>query len=335
MRITADIFRFEADARQIGRLRLAAGLSLLLLMASLGSSSAQDIFSTPRTGKLPWGLYQILWSGPVFLENLDRNTAIIGDAPQFVLFFRDLERPFPAEICREIHARGAIPVISLELVHWGGPSDDRLEAIIAGQYDEVFQENARAVQESGDVVLYRFGFEMNGDWFAWGGQPENFIAAWQHVHQIFQAAGATNLKWVWAPNAISGPNTPENGIEKYWPGSEYVDVIGLDGYNFGESHSQWHSWVECRQVFEPALDKIRESGVPHPVLITEFGCTSERTAAQRARWIEEAHEFFAARPEIIGAIWFNLDKRREGEPNWRLDADPESLSAWQRTFAAP
>ena len=35
----------------------------------------------------------------------------------------------------------------------------------------------------------------------------------------------------------------------------------------------------------------------------------------------------------MGAIVFNFDKRREGEPNWRIDADAESLRAFRETFA--
>ncbi len=152
------------------------------------------------------------------------------------------------------------------------------------------------------------------------------------MHGIFQTTGATNVQWVWAPNAISGPDHPDNGIEKYRPGGRYVDVIGLDGYNFGDNYSQWHRWVSCQEIFAPALDKIRGSGVPQPVLITEFGCTDDGGARQRATWIESAHEFFVGRPEVVGAIWFNHDKRQEGEANWRIDANAESLAAWRRTF---
>jgi hypothetical protein len=231
-----------------------------------------------------------------------------------------------------VTARGAIPVISLELIEWHGPPVSRLEAIARGDYDEPFRTFAASAREAGDLTLLRFGFEMNGDWFAWGGQPEAFIRAWRHVHDLFASERCTNVKWVWAPNAISGPNTPENGIEKYWPGDAFVDVIGLDGYNFGDNHSRWHQWTSCESVFRPALDKIRESAVPHPVLITEFACASEGPIDRRAEWIRSAHAFFESRPEIIGVIWFNYDKRREGEPDWRIDADERSLAAWRETF---
>jgi hypothetical protein len=32
----------------------------------------------------------------------------------------------------------------------------------------------------------------------------------------------------------------------------------------------------------------------------------------------------------VGFVWFRHDKRHEGESNWRLDSDPESLAAFRR-----
>ena len=44
-------------------------------------------------------------------------------------------------------------------------------------------------------MLFRFDFEMNGDWFSWGMDPNAFKAAWVRVHTIFADAGADNLLW--------------------------------------------------------------------------------------------------------------------------------------------
>ena len=58
-------------------------------------------------------------------------------------------------------------------------------------------------------------------------------------------------------------------------------------------------------------------------------------AGQRERWIRSAYESIQRRPQVKAVIWFNYDKRREGEPNWRIDRTPESLRAFNETFAAP
>lgn len=299
-----------------------------------GATSLRAIPVVPRRGPLKWGLYQILWRRDHFASGLDREIAVLG-RPDYVTFFRDLGRPYPKTPCRAVLARGAVPIISLELQHWGHGEPDALARIVAGDYDTFFTEYAQAARASGDDVWLRFGFEMNGDWFPWGCQPDRFVTAWRRAHDIFQRAGAANVVWVWAPNAISGPDSEENGMERYWPGDAYVDVIGLDGYNFGDAHTKWHRWCTFQEIFGPALEKIRASGVRHPVFISEFGCTHDVPPERRAEWIREAHAYLSARQEVVGALWFNLDKRREGEKNWRIDANDASLAAWRETFAAP
>ncbi len=291
-------------------------------------------FTIPRQGALPWGVYEILLSHQHYGGQLDATSAQLGGKPQFVLFYRDLSRPYPSDVCAEVIAHDAIPVISLELLHWHGPRKGRLQAIIRGEYDAFFRRYAEDARASTQLALFRFGFEMNGDVVPWGGDPEAFQAAWRRVRDIFHSAGCRNLLWVWAPAATSGPNEPWNGIEKYWPGNSYVDVIGLDGYNFGDAYNATHRWQSAAEIFGPPLDAIRSSGVPHPVLITEFACAHDGQPQRRAAWIRDAHAFLSARPEIIGAIWFNYDKSRERAPNWRIDADALSLQAWQETFLA-
>ena len=69
-------------------------------------------------------------------------------------------------------------------------------------------------------------------------------------------------------------------------------------------------------------------------MISEFGC-APGPAQRRAQWIREAHKSLARRPQVKAAIWFNLDKRREKEPNFRIDATPGALDAFNATFAAP
>lgn len=300
---------------------------------SVGAKEKEVARESGRDRPLKWGIYQILHWPDGYGASLDAEIERLGGKPDYVLFFRDLSSVYPARICEVIIERGATPVISVELTHWGGTRKGRLEAIVAGKYDRVFASFAEQAARSGQGVLYRFGFEMNGDWFAWGNQRELFKAAWCRVHDIFGSAGCRNVKWLWSANAISGPDTPENGMEKYWPGEEYVDVIGLDGYNFGDDHSEWHSWTSFEDVFRPGLDLIRGSGVGHPVLISEFGC-ADTSDGRRAQWIRDAHRFLLTRPEVVGAIWFNFDKRREGEANWRIDADAGSLRAWRETFGA-
>ena len=82
--------------------------------------------------------------------------------------------------------------------------------------------------------------EMNGDWQPFqptaagdrpaGGTYAEFRAAWRHVVTYLRDHGATNLRWV-----STRPPTPtprRRPVKRIWPGSRYVDVLGLDGFNW-------------------------------------------------------------------------------------------------------
>jgi mannan endo-1,4-beta-mannosidase len=83
----------------------------------------------------------------------------------------------------------------------------------------------KALQDSGVIVLWRPFMEMNGGWFWWGDKDSAaFVALWKQMFNYFTTTkGLNNLLWVYAPNIGSN-------VTKYYPGSAYVDVAGLDAY---------------------------------------------------------------------------------------------------------
>jgi mannan endo-1,4-beta-mannosidase len=91
-------------------------------------------------------------------------------------------------------------------------------------------------------VLMRFLHEFNGNWYVWSGNkngqaeggPEKVVAVWKYVVDRFRKVGADNVKWMWVPHGPSTDRSEEawNNVSNYWPGDDYVDWIGLDGYNF-------------------------------------------------------------------------------------------------------
>ncbi len=290
--------------------------------------------STSETGRrLDWGLYQIYTGASRFEVALDETLSELDSAPQYLMFYRDLGRGFPRRGCEIIRERGATPILSLELWHWGSGANS-LPDIRSGRFDAFFRKWARDAKAYEGPVFLRFGFEMNGDWFSWGNQPSEFIECWRRVHGLFQDEQANNVVWLWSPNAISIPREDWNAIEAYYPGDEFVDWVGLDGYNFGDNHSEWHSWESFEDVFGPALQTVRKEFAGKPVMIAEFG-TAPGDPGDKARWIRETHAAMVRRPEIRAAIWFNLDKRREGEPDWSLDSEASALAAFNETFARP
>jgi len=109
------------------------------------------------------------------------------------------------------------------------------------------------LKAAGVVVLWRPFHEMNGGWFWWGAKdPESFIRVWRHMFDYFsQTKGLDNLLWVYSPN--HGAKTAA-----YYPGDNYVDLVGLDAYT---------DFVDPEHVKgQPEVARL-----PKPFGFTEFG----------------------------------------------------------------
>ena len=121
----------------------------------------------------------------------------------------------------------------------------------------------------------------------------------------------------------------------YYPGDAYVDWVGVDGYNFGDHHDKWHKWESFEVLFGPLLADLAKRYPNKPLMLAEFGCAVGEAKA-RQQWIRKAYAYLREKcPRVRAVIWFNYDKRREGEPNWRIDATEGALEAFNETFAAP
>ena len=313
---------------------LVCACVVVMVLAGRRAGSMQEGASAQNRDRIQWGLYQILWSRR-YGDQLDVALAKFASKPDYIMFYRDLGRSFPKRVVDTISRRGATTIVSLELWQWHGRhTGSYLPAINAGKFDAFFRQWARDAKADGRRVLLRFGFEFNGNWFTWGGDPTGFVRAWHRARDIFDKVGATNVEWVWAPNIVSVPNTTTNSMHSYYPGDTYVEWIGVDGYNFGDHHDIWHKWQTFAEVFDEVLSDFQRRYADKPVIIAEFACAPGLPGRQ-AEWIRQAYRNLLARPQVKAVVWFNLDKHEEGEPNWRLDRAADSLRAFNETFAAP
>jgi Ca-dependent carbohydrate-binding module xylan-binding/Glycosyl hydrolase family 26 len=236
--------------------------------------------------------------------------------------------PLPVTQLREIAATGARPEITWE------PWDPRqgvtqpaytTSGIATGGYDSYVTGWARAAAAYGQPILLRFGHEMNGNWYPWsptvnGGSPGAYLAAYRHVHDLFRAAGATNVSWVWSPNISQGMPTT---LDQVYPGAGYVDIIGVDGYNGGSDVSYMGGWRTPQQVFDPTLQALRQLAPNVPVILNETG--SSENGGDKAAWITQLFSYLAGSTQVSGLIWF--DFATPGQADWRLATSTSSLGA--------
>lgn len=196
------------------------------------------------------------------------------------------------------------------------------DSIINGNWDSYIRSFAQSAKAYGDeIILIPFN-EMNGDWYPWAGTkngntPAKSVLAWRHMHNIFTSVGTPNVKWGFAPNSTSWPNTPENDLTKYYAGDAYVDIVGADGFNFG------NPWETFDQIFAGAMAKLATYN--KPIYIFSMASTD---GPQKPAWIEYALTVGMNKYNISGFIWFNENKER----NWLINSSPESLSAFKNSL---
>ena len=284
----------------------------LLLPPAPTSTMTTLSMPVPMTKKL-WGAFV---GGSYAASALSAFEAQIGSAVNLQAVFIGWgsgSGDFPIELATPLKSSGKTLIIFWE------PSVD-LDAIASGSWDAYMRAFAASVKSyEGPVILAPF-HEMNGNWDVWDGpvgtnSPAKFILAWKHMHEIFDAIGVPNVKWGWAVNNESVPNTAANKIENYYPGNTYVDIVGVDGFNFSAP------WMTFDQVFGSALNRISVYG--KPIYIFSFASAA---GTQKAAWITDALAVQMYKyPLLAGWIWFNENK----EQNWLINSDAAALAAFK------
>jgi hypothetical protein len=90
--------------------------------------------------------------------------------------------------------------------------------------------NLRAKRAGKGTTYIRIGHEFNGDWFAWGVKAKD-AAAYKQGYRLYASIARKEFpqaKLTWSPN---GGNHTDISIDRLYPGSDVVDVIGPDIYD--------------------------------------------------------------------------------------------------------
>ncbi len=195
-------------------------------------------------------------------------------------------------------------------------SIDYLKSINDGGQDAYIKSFAHIIQTYGAPVIIRFGHEMNGNWYPWGQRQQEYVHAYQRVVTLFRNENISNVQWMWSINV-----DPLTGVDSYYPGNDFVDIIGIDGFNFGTSAANT-TWVSFYAIFSHAYEYI-VSHYNKPLIISETA--SAEVGGNKAQWVRDMFGTLeTSMPKIQEVIWFNLNK----ETDWRINSSSEALSAF-------
>ena len=267
--------------------------------------------------------------GPWNFTDLDAFEAAAGRRVGLFMWYQDFAHypDFDPRLPQAVLDRGAVPMLTWDPWDSSGPVDQprySLARIIDGSHDGHIRRWASQIAAWNKPLMLRFAHEMNGSWNSWsegvnGNRPGEFVRAWRHVHGLFEAAGASNVTWVWSPNVVYSNSPP---LAPYYPGDDYVDRVGMDGYNWGDHFAHWKAWMSFEQIFGPTIAQA-QALTSKPLLVAETASTEG--GGNKAAWIADMFAALARHPEITGVVWFNHHK----ETDWRIQSSAEAEAAFR------
>lgn len=239
----------------------------------------------------------------------------IGRQPNIVLYYSAWREPFQTRLAAEAYSHHAVPFVQIN------PGNVAMSAIAAGHDDAYLRSYANQVRAYGHPVIIGFAAEMNGNWDVWGyhhTSPHAWVAAWRHVVTVFRQQGASNATWLWTISVTIHGTGP---IQKWWPGSGYVDWVGIDGYYY-------YSASTFTSVFGTTINQVRGL-TSKPVLLSE---TAIGQVAGQAAKIPDLFAGIQA-AQVVGFVWFD-EAQDNGiyHQDWRLEGHPAAVRAFRRAM---
>lgn len=270
--------------------------------------------------------------------------------PEMIVFYLQWQREIQPDkplvtTLDSIWNVGAVPCITWEpmIIEAGKEITIPFQDIIEGKYDPYIMSIAKTLKNWNKPIVMRFAHEMNLSRYHWGTSleeygprsPEIYILIFRHVFSIFKNLHIKNVLWAFCPNSESLPNAAWNLAKNYYPGDDYVDLLGMDGYNWNINKNlalakkqTWESpFRSFEQVFEPLYVQLKFIAPKKPIVVFETSTTQRPGAQLKSEWLHHALQT-GKNWGLKGIIWFHVKK----EEDWRFPTDAVQIPKTDISF---
>lgn len=201
--------------------------------------------------------------------------------------------------------------------------------ILDGNYDQKITELANCLKNIKGPVFFRLNNEMNGDWCSYNALHFNrdsrlYVKMWEYFYRKIHEAGANNVIFVFNPNEKSFPNFKWNHYMCYFPGEDYVDVIGVTGYNTG-NYYPGETWRNFSDIYDEFMPDYRARFLDYDFFITEFG--SSTIGGDRIAWLDDMMAKINRYGFKVAIYWNGTDWDANGNPAriYKITDDNEAM----------
>ncbi|MDP9375099.1 MAG: hypothetical protein M3Q65_22155 [Chloroflexota bacterium] len=240
-----------------------------------------------------------------FFGAYDPKRSVVDDSFKVEMFYISFAPEALAELgwlLATSGESGRVPLVTLEpwpLASEGLTEETLLSDVASGRYDAQLLLVADAFRNYGGQIAVRFAHEMEHapEVYPWAsGDPEQYIAAYRHVHDVLQREIPETLLWVWSPagNVEAPP---------YYPGDDVVDYVGIT--ILGSHDLDAESGERQRRSFVQLMGEKypRAEAFGKPVIIAELGVSGP--GELQASWLREMFTVLDDYPALRGLIYYN------------------------------
>ncbi|MEV0429925.1 DNRLRE domain-containing protein [Micromonospora sp. NPDC050495] len=189
----------------------------------------------------------------------------------------------------------------------------------AGLHDAYLRDWFRAAPTNQDIY-WTYYHEPENDSFA----PADFVAAFQRVSDLAEQAGNPRLRATLILMGWTLEDASQRDWTNWYPGREYVDVLGWDVYNEGWKKGNYNPPVD---MFAKVVAVSRQEGLPFGIAETGSPLVAGDTGSGRAAWLRALASHLTAEGALF-ADYFDLDWRQQAGIDYRL-RDTASMTAWR------
>jgi len=300
---------------------------------------SRDSLLVPQ--RVRFGMYTV--QAPYNTSEMNMVGDRVGKQPDTVGFFLGWDQGFRPDAVTRAWQQGMLPILTWEslpnlppAVRTTVDADYEMSKILSGQFDAYIDQFATDVKELGLPVVIRFDQEMNADYYPWSdtmayNQRGEYVRLWRYVVDRFRAIGADKyVIWHWTPNRVD--DIPQRQIASFYPGDDYVDWVGVDGYwrNKSKTYDFGVTYNRTLALLRALTDK--------PIFIGEVGATEN--GGHKVAWINSFFAELPRNPDIIGFAWFNLTVAiGSGDStvsnDWRINSSDAAVTAFRAGINDP
>jgi chitodextrinase len=183
--------------------------------------------------------------------------------------------------------------------------------IAAGNYDtSVIIPQAQRIKAIAPTKIFlTFGSESNDistHPAATYGTAAQYVAAYQHIYNVFKAQGVTNVVWVWDTTGSTAST-----VSSYYPGDAYVDWLGYDPYNFYGCNND-NTWKSPLTTFGNYYNWVSNGGLgtgaeTKPMILDEYGShnDAEDPITGDSNWYSQIPAALAQLPRLKAVVEFS------------------------------